>query len=198
MKLTTLASVVIIALGAAACATTKTKISPITKQTDKAPLTKAFPSTTATPEAAAQSFLDALVRVDLDAAIGFVTYPIMWDSHCRYFALEAPLRARLVRATRFGRVKPVGVEIAGRLAPGQAAPDSLDARGKADMESRLHAFTKLTGCDEETTPLLVQASRGEIVYVVAIIKNSRPASDVPALLRMRKTAVGWRVTGFEN
>lgn len=149
------------------------------------------------PEVAVMGFLTAVLHGNIDGAVALANYPMMLDSKCRYITKEAPLREALAKSMRAETKTTFTVSLEGRLVPGKPLPSKLKASWRESVQWSLDKFLKTSGCDEATDALMVQAAQGEVAFVLAIIKADG-RGDTPTVMRARKTAKGWRVTGLDN
>lgn len=148
-----------------------------------------------TEEQTIERFLQAAAAADGDGVAESAAFPFLWDARCRVLVDATALHERLVADRLDGR--SFRVEVRGRLGtlPEPSLPD-LEAEWQDHVRDSLAKLTARDGCDDETDPLLAEGVAGDVAYFLVVLHVDGEA--VPTVMRVRRTELGWRVTGLDN
>ena len=153
------------------------------------------------PEEVAAVFFEALIASDLQGVMENVSFPLMWDARCRILADSQALEKLLVDSP-IPEDQDFQARIVRRVEPKNSAVEGESEELQSVVKSSLEKFSSDERCDDPisaTAPSdIVKASKeGEFVYLLTYIVIDG-ATEVPTLLRLKKTGSGWRVTGLDN
>ena len=153
------------------------------------------------PEEVAVALLEALIASDTQMVMENVSFPLMWDARCKILADSETLK-KILEGSPVPKDKNIQARIVRRVELSKSAVEGESERVQSTVQSSLEKFSSDKLCDDPISTIVpadtVRASKeGEFVYLLAVIVIDG-TTEVPTMLRIKKTDSGWRVTGLDN